>query len=67
MTIQTTESDFDNYLPHNFLAEKMVLSCMLTNSEAIEFIIKTVNVSLFILKIIKNSLRLSFLCTKINC
>ena len=50
MTIQTTESDFDNYLPHNFLAEKMVLSCMLTNSEAIEFIIKTVNVESFYFK-----------------
>nr|WGN98616.1 DNA replication helicase [Fragilaria capucina var. mesolepta] len=50
MTIQTTESDFDNYLPHNFLAEKMVLSSMLTNSEAIEFIIKTVNVESFYFK-----------------
>ena len=50
MTIQTTESDLDNYLPHNFLAEKMVLSCMLTNSEAIEFIIKTVNVESFYFK-----------------
>jgi replicative DNA helicase len=50
MIIQTRESDFDNYLPHNFLAEKMVLSCMLTNSEAIEFIIKTVNVESFYFK-----------------
>lgn len=47
MNIPTTESDFDTYLPHNFLAEKMVLSCMLTNSEAIEFIIKTVNIDSF--------------------
>lgn len=26
----------DQYLPHNFLAEKMILSCLLINSEAIE-------------------------------
>ena len=50
MNIRTTQSDFDNYLPHNFLAEKMVLSCMLTNSEAIEFIIKTVNIDSFYFK-----------------
>jgi replicative DNA helicase len=50
MNIQTAESDFDNYLPHNFLAEKMVLSCMLTNSEAIEYIIKNVNIESFYFK-----------------
>jgi replicative DNA helicase len=50
MNIPTTQSDFDNYLPHNFVAEKMVLSCMLTNSETIEFIIKTVNTDSFYFK-----------------
>ena len=50
MNIRTTKSDLDTYLPHNFLAEKMVLSCMLTNSEAIEFIIKTVNIDSFYFK-----------------
>ncbi len=46
MNISTTESNFENYLPHNFLAEKMVLNCILTNSEAIEVIIKTSGISL---------------------
>lgn len=50
MNIRTAESSFETYLPHNFLAEKMVLSCMLTNSEAIEFIIKTVNIDSFYFK-----------------
>jgi replicative DNA helicase len=26
----------NKYLPHNFLAEKLILSCLLINSEAIE-------------------------------
>jgi replicative DNA helicase len=50
MNIQTKDSDFDNYLPHNFLAEKMVLSCMLTNVEAIEIIIKNVPIEAFYFK-----------------
>ena len=50
MNISTTESSFENYLPHNFLAEKMVLSCMLTNSEAIEVIIKSLTIDAFYFK-----------------
>jgi replicative DNA helicase len=34
-------------LPYNFLAEKGILSCLLTNSEAIEIIVKTVRVETF--------------------
>ncbi len=34
-------------LPHNFIAEKLVLSCLITNSEAIEIVIKTVRVETF--------------------
>jgi len=37
-----TQSLHDSYLPHNFLAEKMLLSCLLGNLEAIETTIKTV-------------------------
>ena len=44
------ESDFKNYLPHNFLAEKMVLSCMLINSDAIEIIIKNLTIDAFYFK-----------------
>ena len=44
------ESNYDNYLPHNFLAEKMVLSCMLTNPQAIELIIKTLTIDTFYFK-----------------
>lgn len=45
-----TQSDFDNYLPHNFLAEKMILSCMITNSEIIEIISKTITTDTFYFK-----------------
>lgn len=38
------------YLPHNFLAEKMVLSCLLVNIEAIEFTIKILPVKAFYFK-----------------
>ena len=31
----------DTYLPHNFLAEKIILSCLLINSEAIEMVLQT--------------------------
>lgn len=50
MDTPTTESNFENYLPHNFLAEKMVLSSMLINTEAIEVIIKTLTVDSFYFK-----------------
>ena len=50
MKIETRESDFENYLPHNFLAEKMVLSCILTSSEAIEITIKNLSIEAFYFK-----------------
>merc|ERR1712127_558380 len=34
-------------LPHNFIAEKIILSCLLINYEAIEITIKTVRVETF--------------------
>ena len=37
----------DTPLPHNFVAEKIVLSCLLINYEAIEITIKTVRVETF--------------------
>jgi len=37
----------DTPLPHNFIAEKIILSCLLTNYEAIEITIKTVRVETF--------------------
>jgi replicative DNA helicase len=40
----------DKYLPHNFLAEKMILSCLLINSEAIEITLKTLSVDAFYFK-----------------
>ena len=36
-------------LPHNFVAEKIILSCLLVNYEAIEVTLKTVRVKLFTL------------------
>lgn len=40
----------NKYLPHNFLAEKMILSCLLINSEAIEITLKTISVEVFYFK-----------------
>jgi len=40
----------DKYLPHNFLAEKMILSCLLINSEVIEIIIKNISADVFYFK-----------------
>lgn len=40
----------DKYLPHNFLAEKMILSCLLINSDAIEITIKTISSDVFYFK-----------------
>lgn len=40
----------DKYLPHNFLAEKMILSCLLINSEAIEITLRTISVEVFYFK-----------------
>ena len=40
----------DTELPHNFLAEKMILSCLLVNSEAIELTLNNVPVEAFYFK-----------------
>lgn len=40
----------DNYLPHNFLAEKMILSCLLVNYEAIEITNQTLTIDAFYFK-----------------
>ena len=40
----------DNSLPHNFLAEKMILSCILYNSEVIEIIQQNLTVDAFYFK-----------------
>ena len=45
-----SQSDFENYLPHNFLAEKTILSCMIINSEIIEIIYKNITVETFYFK-----------------
>ena len=45
-----TQSDFENYLPHNFLAEKTILSCMIINSEVIDSISKNIRVETFYFK-----------------
>ena len=40
----------DKYLPHNFLAEKMILSCLLISSEAIEITTQTLTIDAFYFK-----------------
>jgi replicative DNA helicase len=43
----------DKYLPHNWPAEKMILSCLLINSDAIEVTIRNIPIDAFIFKTIK--------------
>ena len=40
----------ENYLPHNFLAEKTILSCLLINLEAIELTTRTIPAEAFYFK-----------------
>nr|ATN40687.1 replication helicase subunit [Gomphoneis minuta var. cassieae] len=40
----------DQYLPHNFLAEKMILSCLLISTEAIDVTLRTISVEVFYFK-----------------
>jgi replicative DNA helicase len=40
----------EKYLPHNFLAEKMILSCLLINSDAIEMTSKMISAEVFYFK-----------------
>jgi len=40
----------DRYLPHNFLAEKMILSCLLVNYEAVEIAFQTLPKNAFYFK-----------------
>lgn len=46
----TKQIIIEKYLPHNFLAEKMILSCLLINSEAIEITLRTIVVDVFYFK-----------------
>ena len=45
-----TQIVINKSLPHNFLAEKMILSCLLVNSDAIEITVKTLPVDTFYFK-----------------
>ena len=40
----------DRYLPHNFLAEKMILNCLLVNVESIEITLSVLSVNAFYFK-----------------
>ena len=48
--LDTKQLIINKYLPYNFLAEKMILSCLLVNSEAIEITLKTVSTDVFYFK-----------------
>jgi replicative DNA helicase len=45
-----TQIVINKSLPHNFLAERMILSCLLVNSDAIEITVKTLPVDAFYFK-----------------
>ena len=49
-TKQTKPIAIKNYLPHNFLAEKMILSCLLISSEAIDITLRTISIETFYFK-----------------
>ena len=40
----------EKYLPHNFLAEKIILNCLLLNSESVEITFQTLSVEAFYFK-----------------
>ena len=40
----------EKYLPHNFLAEKIILSSLLISSEAVETVLRTVKIETFYFK-----------------
>ena len=40
----------EKYLPHNFLAEKIILSSLLVSSEAIEITLRSVKIETFYFK-----------------
>ena len=46
----TNQILINKYLPHNFLAEKIILSCLLVNSEAIEITAQTLSIEAFYFK-----------------
>ena len=46
----TENSIIKNNLPHNFLAEKMILNCLLINSEAIAITLQTISIETFYFK-----------------
>ena len=48
--LETEQFFIETYLPHNFLAEKMVLSCLLINSEITEITLQMLPVEAFYFK-----------------
>jgi replicative DNA helicase len=49
-TRQNEQIIIKNYLPHNFLAEKMILSSLLISSEAMDVTFRTISVETFYFK-----------------
>ena len=48
--INKKQISLTTFLPHNFLAEKMILSCLLVNSDAIEITLSNVSIEVFYFK-----------------
>ena len=46
----TNQFYIENYLPHNFLAEKIILSCLLISNEAIEIAVNNLPIQAFYFK-----------------
>lgn len=49
-SINISESTIDKYLPHNFLAEKIILSSLLNNSETVTIILNNLTTETFYFK-----------------
>ena len=65
-TSKTKQMIIKKYLPHNFLAEKMILSCLLINSEAIDSALQTISIETFYFNIYNRSSDLVYTTTDIN-
>ena len=50
LNLTNNQISINKYLPNNFLAEKMILSCLLINYEAIEITNQTLPIDAFYFK-----------------
>ena len=62
----TGEFIYENYLPHNYVAEKIILSSLLISSEAIEIVLRSVKVETFYFHATANHTQTPMLHTRLG-